>query len=143
MQILALDCICWELHLSCFISSNCAIDVIHWKTVFHCSSRETSILISFIIMNCFNNCYTPFPWLPVWKSKRKWNPNLLNRNITTLPNWFKCRKILCYNKSTQDKTRRYCWSATLTAKNSIIQISKIFSKIVITIKQKPIYCTKY
>ena len=53
------------LRLSCFVSSSCATDVIHSKTVFHSSSRETNILFSFIITNCFNNCYTTFPWLPV------------------------------------------------------------------------------
>ena len=62
---LAVDYFCLGLRLSCFISSSCATDVIHSKTVFHSNSRETNILFSFIITNCFNNCYTAFPWLPV------------------------------------------------------------------------------
>ena len=56
---------CVGLRRSCFISYSCAADVIHLKTVFHSSSRETNVLFSFIITNCFNNCYTTFPWLPV------------------------------------------------------------------------------
>ena len=62
---LAFGCFYWGLRLSCFISSSCATDVIHSRTVFHSSSRETSILFSLIITNCFSNCYTGFPWLQV------------------------------------------------------------------------------
>ena len=53
----------WGLHLSCFIRSTCDTGIIHSKKVFHSMSRETNILFSFIIMNCFNNCSTAFPWL--------------------------------------------------------------------------------
>ena len=56
---------CFLLCLCYFISFSCTTDVIHSKTVFSSSSRVTNIFFSFIITNCFKNCYTVFSWLPV------------------------------------------------------------------------------
>ena len=80
----------WDHFQSKIIFSSCATDVIHSKTVFHSligysfkdgislidwlfiqrryftpAPERLIFLFSFIITNCFNNCYTAFPWLPV------------------------------------------------------------------------------